>query len=148
MKLHFHCTIIAKSSQAFLCIFCHHIKSLLFNGQALVNSYGEPFDAPVSLYWKKPLKEEKGIIGQIFKINEVEFLFFGINENIVSLLLKQNHSEIIEYKVVAERFSVSAEVQVPIDQPSEDKMESIVVKGVVHQNSAGLVIGVLKYSNN
>ena len=65
-KAHF---LISLSERINILKYTQNYKEL--DGLSLVNSYGEPFDAPVSLYWKKPLKEEKGIIGQIFVTTQV-----------------------------------------------------------------------------
>ena len=113
------------------------------DGLPLINQYGEPFEFPVSFDWKKPLRKHDDIIGNIFFVSEKDYLFFGINQNIVNLLIRQDHSAILDYREKAEMFSVSDEIQISPEQKLEKENETFFVEGVVHQNTAGLVFGVL-----
>lgn len=120
------------------------------NNIPLSNRYLSSSDEPVSFNWKKPFKEHKNIIGDITPISKDVYLFCGMNDEIVKILLSQKYDEILTYKQEPKKIKVFGEFKFSSDnylEPlilEENELLEVSLEGNLYQNSAGRFLGIMK----
>ena len=122
------------------------------DGIPLVNRYGEAFEIPSSLNWKKHFKDHDSILGDITPIDKESYLFYGVDVSIVEKLISQNYDEIMGYKDYAKTTLLSTEIKVvPKDYILYEKSflaektpELVSLQGKISRNSAGRISGLMK----
>jgi len=109
----------------------------------LVGRFGEPFKSPISFNWKRPFENHSEIIGDIFSVDKETYLFYGLTEAIVDILISQSFGAILGFRTQPNTVSVTATIEGPPEQQVERKSESIILKGDLRSNSAGRFIGLM-----
>jgi hypothetical protein len=150
-RLKYYLVQFSVFSQAhFLIALSQRINALRFvkdyeslDGVGLVNRYGEPFDMPISLYGKKLFAEHDEIIGDIFPIEDGNYLFCGLSQNAVPLLISQKFQELFDYREIPQRLRVHTSIKPSSGGESTIETEPIALEGALSLNSAGRYVGIL-----
>ncbi|OCC14149.1 hypothetical protein DBT_2453 [Dissulfuribacter thermophilus] len=106
------------------------------NSIPLINSRGKVFDFPISLDLHRTPLPNKDYIGVIFKNTRSDnYYFFGLHRNIINILIKQNFSEIAQF-----RFQPKTE-KVPFFE-AHIKNEKRFLTGQIMMSSSGIALGI------
>ena len=66
----------------------------------LLNRNNNEFDVPESLFWSLSTTKDKSFFGEVIPVNEseTEYFFYGMNADIIEMLIQQNFKEITSLK--------------------------------------------------
>ncbi|MDG5469353.1 hypothetical protein P9J64_13575 [Deltaproteobacteria bacterium IMCC39524] len=99
---------------------------------------GEPFPFPISFEHKTRILDNSGF-GDMHKVDENKYLFYGFRNEVVETLIKQNYSEIMDMKFPTQ--TINTQIKAKLQKRDVEQQ----LHGKVMQTSAGRLFGIFHY---